>query len=224
MTPGRRWWLGVALLLSLGVNLGLLASMAGHWWAAPGHGDEGHQVIEDPRPAPGDLPPEPMASGDRAADWEPGEEGMSTRPGDEEFRRHMPPLGRMADHLGLEGEKRQSFLRLQREVFTRMARSRVLRRALTRDLYVELAAPEPDQGRVEELLDELSRLYTETERLTATGILESRALLDEDEQRRYLEILRRMHRHGGRRGPGAGPGHGPAGEGGPHPGRRHHRP
>ncbi len=216
MTPGRRWWLGVALLVSLGVNLGLLAAMAGDWWAAHGHGDEAAPAtlpVSEHHPVGG------PAGDDHAPAWQPGEEGMTTRPSEEALRRHVPPLGRMADRLGLEGEKRERFVRLQREIFTRMAKSRMQRRALTRDLYVELAAPQPDRDRVESLLDELSRLYSETERLTATGILESRALLDEAEQRRYLEVLRRLHHHGGRHGPGAGPG--PSGDAGPHPGRLH---
>ena len=215
MTPGRRWWLGVALLLSLGVNLGLLAAVAGDWWRGHGHGGgEGEAAAPVERPVPDTAAATPVDGGDLATGWRPGEEGMSTEPSEEELRRHMPPVGRMADHLGLEGEKRERFVRLQRQVFLRMARTRVERRALTRELYVELAAPQPDRQRVDELLDELSRLYSDTERLTATGILESRALLDEEEQRRYLEILRRLHRHGGRRGH----------PGGPHPGRRHHRP
>lgn len=224
VTLGRRGWLGVALLLSLGINIGLLAADFGGWWAAHRATavDAGDSVVGE----------ELVADGHGDLGWVPGEVSIAPEPatGDSDHppyhRSHLPPLDRMADHLELEGEVRERFVSLQREFLTGMAASRIRRQRLTLVLYGELAAPQPDRQRVDELLAELAELHAATERLTADSILDSRALLDDPEQRRYLEILKRLHGHGeggglhgrrgrGRRGGLAGRGE-PAGRGGSH--------
>ncbi len=203
----RRGWLAVALLVSLGVNLGLLAAAAGGWWAAreapaseaPGEAPSPPPAWDGPAPA-GDVPP------DEELGPLPGPPGAG-RHGLPGAGRNPPPVERLADHLGLEGERRERFLELQRELFRNVLESRRDRARLAAELHRELAAPRPDEARVEALVGELGALYAAGERRTAEAILASRALLDDDQQRRYLQVLRRLH-GGGRHGPGGGPGPG----------------
>lgn len=273
----KRWWLMVALLLSLGFNLGLLAAVAGGWWAsrgaaerpavdvlgevsetAPAAGEAAAGPEPDPlaaalpadsrelsglaAPGPeGEGPPAPatgvgsgafpVAGADSTAEGEAAEVGAGSATGppwgprpwstgeagesgeDERIAgagapHPGPPLDRLADHLQLEGERREEFLAVQRELFRDLLELRRRRAALTVELHRELAAPRPDEARIEELVGELGEAYAATEGRTARAILDSRALLDPEQQRRYLQVLRHLlggGPHGPQRGPGPGP-------------------
>ena len=74
-------WLWIALLLSVGVNLGVLATV-------------GTTHLREP------------------ARWERG------------AREERPPVARVADRLGLEGESRDAFILIQNEFFQGMQESR----------------------------------------------------------------------------------------------------
>ncbi len=164
----RRWWLVIALLLSLGVNVGILATLA----------------VQRARRPP------PLA-------WEQPE---------------GPPRGirrgldRLADALGLEGEKRQRFLEVQRQFFLGVAQHRRELRRLHQELRRELTAAEPDEPRIRQLVADLGRTYAGFEELTAGAILESRRLLDDEQSRRYLQLLGRLRSQARELPPGRRPG------------------
>jgi hypothetical protein len=159
----RRWWLLIALLLSLGVNVGILATLAASGRidrpvrppAGPAYGPPG--------PAGEDRPQLPAAAG-----WR---------------------LERLADGLGLAGEDRERFLELQHRMFEdgiALARERF---ALQAELRRELLAAEPDRQRIEILIGEISAVFTRLEENTASGILDTRELLDPEQERRYLRVV-----------------------------------
>lgn len=178
----KRWWVVLALLLSLGVNLGLLAAVAGGWWAERGRAaDEAAPAADATLPGPGSP---------RRGDGPPG---GGPPPGWQ-----GPPLERLADHLGLEGATRERFLELQRDFVASVAEARRRRLELGRRMRAELTSPQPDPERVESLAAEMGEVFTAAERATAEVILETRDLLDDPEQeRRYLGVLERLR--------GAGP-------------------
>jgi hypothetical protein len=266
----------LALLLSLGVNLGLLGAIAAGRWAdrepaadepplalpdtgreLPGGGfavdvpddDEGdgpervaEEPVDDPAPPPHAVEPpapppataeppgagapaigQPPAAGeaDTVAFRDPGE-GSGPRPQRGRLGRRAfdgpggagmpgePPLGRLADHLGLEGERRERFVALQRRFLAVHLEGRRERARLSADLRRELVTGEPDRARIEELVGRLAEVYAASERATAEVVLASRDLLDADQQQRYFRFLDHL-RAGGPPGGGPGPG-------------RHHRP
>lgn len=178
----KRWWLILALLLSVAVNLGVLAALA----LGVGRGG-GEPWRERPRAAA----LERWARGPR----EVSPQGGTRHPG--------PPreLARLADRLGLEGEGRARFLELQRELIARTLETRRARRELEAQLRRELTAAAPDRGRIDQLLGQLGDAFLAQERALAQTVLESRALLDAEQERLYLEVLTRLreragHRHG----------------------------
>ena len=133
---------------------------------------------------------------------------MDNGPIDEAAPR-TPPFERLADHLELTGERRERFLAIQRELFRHHLESRRRRGRLTEELRAELAAPQPDEARIEARIAALGELFVATETQTARAILDSRALLDAEQQRRYLQVLRHLLGDGPGGPPGGGPGDGP---------------
>lgn len=164
----RRWWLVVALLLSLGMNVGLLVAVGLRRLAQEGR-------ITAPLVNPGRVAP-PAAR-----------------------------LERMADRLELAGEERRRFLEIQRRFFETTWKERQTIAWLRRDLRRELTAPAPDRERIDEILAELGRHYASLERAIARTVLETREILDDQQERLYLRFLRRLR-------PGAAP---PSGREGP---------
>lgn len=192
----KRWWVVIALLLSLGFNVGLLAALVGGWWSGGdgGAGGTGGEVVAtDGGPAAGD-----------AGEWPHHARGSGAGPGP----LAGPPLERVADHLGLEGETRQRFLALQRDFVRDMAETRRRRAEVELELRSQLTAAEPDAARVDELTAAKAELVLAADRATVRTILETRRLLDPEQQRRYLRVLRRL-RGGTGGGPGPPPGRGP---------------
>lgn len=210
----RRWWVTLALLLSLGINLGLIASVAAGRWA-----DRREAAEEPPPPAAfrghdrelaGDLggetivrvpPGEPLGGAARGRAAASGAHGPDGPPGE-------PPLGRLADHLGLAGERRERFIALQRRFVRAHLEARGERARLGAALRQELMAQEPDPARVDALIAGLGETYLASERATAEVVLASRELLDDEQRHQYLRFLQRLRHdgaHGGRPdGPGAG--------------------
>jgi len=182
----RRWWLWIALLLSLGVNLGILLTLA-----AGGFG-----------PPPGGVPAEPngIENGPRGPRGE-------TPPRGERPRRlgEGPPdeprlLGRLADRLELRGEERDRFLDLQRRFFRRAFEARRQGTRLQAELGLELTAEQPDRQRIEELVDELVATRRQVDRALVATILETRELLDGRAEQEYLAFVRRLRERPGRQG------------------------
>jgi len=183
----RRWWVSVALLLSVGFNLGLLAAVAGGRWADRG-AETAAGTATDPAP---DVEPPP----DPAADDEGAERELGVP-----LAVHAPPLGRLADHLGLEGETRGRFIEVQRRLFGVHVESRLERARLGREMRRGLLAAEADRERVERLIEEMGLAYVAAEKATAETIFETRELLTPQQQRLYLHVVERIHGGRGRVG------------------------
>lgn len=159
----KRWWLMIALLLSVGINVGILATLA-------------FQPRSAPKDATGEPPPEGPPGSPEAARED-----------------HQPRIiRRMADELRLDGEKRAAFTTVQRTFFeqTLAARSRMAR--LQRAIRTEVTAVDPDRAALDQHLIDLSAAHTDLERAFVTNLLDSRELLDHDQERRFMHFLRRL--------------------------------
>ena len=154
----RRWGLVLALLLSLGVNIGILATLAVRRAAPP-----------DRRPRPEEMRPGP-----------PGPREEASRG------------ARLADRLGLEGEQRRRFLRLQGRFFVETVRLRTEQAETFRDLRRELSAPTPDRQRIEELTRASARVHLALQQAMARNVIATREILDPDQERLYLDIISRL--------------------------------
>ncbi len=162
----KRWWLAIALLLSVGINVGILATLT-FQARSPG------TAVEVPTP-------EDETSAGSAPDPRPREERLP------------PVIQRMANELGLEGEKRAAFTEVQRTFFeqTLDARSRMAR--LQREIRGEVTSGDPDRDALDRLLIELSAAHTDLERAFVTNLLDSRELLDSGQERQFMHFLRRL--------------------------------
>lgn len=177
----KRWWLVLALLLSVGVNLGILAMLALE------------RLRPESPPALGTATPPPAAPG--AAPEEP--------PGAEPEALRVPlPVLRMADRLGLAGEERRRFVDIQTRFFAATAGERRRLAGLHRALRLELTADEPDRARVEALLAEIGAAFAALEGALARNVLDSREILDPEQERLFLEFVRRLRASQGRLEPG----------------------
>jgi len=99
---------------------------------------------------------------------------------------------RLADRLGLEGEKRERFLEIQRQFVAGTREQRRRMAELHRELRQELLAPQPDRRRVQAVLQEIGRTYAELEGAVARDVLDSREVLDPEQERIFLEFVRRL--------------------------------
>jgi len=153
----RRWGLALALLLSVGVNIGILATLAVR---------RGGALNRPDRPHP--EKPGPMAE--------------------------EPPLRatRLADRLGLEGEQRRRFLRLQGRFFAETVRLRTEQAEVFRELRRELAAPEPDRQKIEELTRASARAHLALQQAMVKNVTATREILDPDQERLFLDIVSRL--------------------------------
>ena len=174
----RRWWLVIVLLLSLGVNVGIVAALVGHRWI----GETGNKTKEKPP----DEQPIPLPN---------GQEGVPQR------------VVRLADQLGLEGDQRRKFISLQGGFFADTLRLRTDQAETQRELRRELAAPVPSQARIDSLLQESGNTFMALEKAMAQNVVESRKLLKPDQERKFLKLLARL-RLGGGQGGGGGQGQG----------------
>lgn len=187
----KRWWLVLALLLSVGVNLGILATLA-----------VSRQRAEPPGP--------------------PSESERGVR-GPELEGRISERVHHLARELGLEGEKRERFVELQRSFIENAIRARMKVWRLQGELREQLGAREPDRAQIDQLVQELGQAHTQLETVLVENIFATRELLDPEQQKRYLHLLARWRRtHGEREGPldwerrfgppdGRGPGRRPRG-------------
>jgi len=173
----NRWWLVIALLLSVGLNVGILATIAARRGGPP-----------------------PAAKAEKAPEL--------ANPGG---RDPLPLLPRLADRLGLEGEKRRKFLDIQWNLFQETSRQRLQLEEVHRDIRRELTRDAPDRQRVDQLLAESARIYLAMERAMVSNVFATRELLDADQERQYLALIGRLRIAGGAAGglggnPALGPG------------------
>ncbi len=131
----KRWWLLIALLLSVGINVGILATLAFQPRLA------GPAAI----PATGGPPPADPLAGDPGV----GPSDPLPREG------RMPPVvERMADELHLEGEKREAFVEIQRAFFEQTLAARSGMARIQREIRREVTSEDPDRERADRLLAE----------------------------------------------------------------------
>jgi Spy/CpxP family protein refolding chaperone len=176
----KRWWVWVLLLLSLGVNVGILATL-------------GAQRLRRPGPPAAEAPPAPAPAAPEPAAPSP-EPPRATVP--------APTFQGLADRLGLEGEARRRFLDIQRRAFETMRAERQRMLAARAALRRELTAAAPDRARIDSLLAEAGAAQAALERSLVSSLLESRALLDPEQQRLYLRFVEeRLRPAGAPRGP-----------------------
>jgi hypothetical protein len=142
----RKWWLVIALVLSLGMNLGILAV----------------EAITHLSPSPPEEAVRPGAPG------------------------KLPVL---ADRLGLKGEARQRFLERQRRFLIDTATPRLRLAEIRKAVRAEIIADHPNRERLDELLREGADTFLLLERMLADLVLETRASLPPEAQRRYVELL-----------------------------------
>ena len=172
----RRWGLVLALLLSLGVNVGILATLATQ---------RGREEATAPLP-----PPPPF---DRRLD-----DGPARPPGPGGPQRR---LQRLVEEMRLEGEERRRFLQIQRRFFETSREERRVLAELHRELRQELLAPAPRRARIDALVEQIGRSYAKLEGAMAANVVDSRAVLDGEQERLFLEFVRRLRAGQGRRFP-----------------------
>jgi hypothetical protein len=157
-----RWWLVIALLLSVGLNVGIFAAIVVRR-TPQGPSREGqppqHQV-DAASPAPNVDP--------------------------------VPRLARLADRLQLEGDQRRKFLDIQWSLYQETTRQRLQLNEIHRELRREMTRPAPDRQRVDSLLDESSRVYLALERSLVSSIFATRDLLGPEKEAEYLKVVGRL--------------------------------
>ena len=104
----------------------------------------------------------------------------------------LPPVGRLADRLGLEGEAREKFVAQQKRFFVGMARDRMRLNQVHRQLRQELVAEQPDQARIDALLEQASQVYLALERSLVENVLASRQILDPAQERMFINFVSRL--------------------------------
>jgi hypothetical protein len=156
----RRWWLVLVLLLSLGLNVGILAAIAARRATL-------------------------MARPNAARQDQAGTAG-NNNPNNVD---PVPRLTRLANRLKLEGDQRRKFLDIQWNLYQETARQRLQLNEIHRALRQELTHPNPDRPRVEGLLNESSQIYLALERSLVNNVFATRDLLGPEKEADYLKIV-----------------------------------
>lgn len=156
----RRWGIVLLLLLSLGLNLGVIGML----------------VFEKTRPKPPDPHP-------------PDGPELAAGAGNGDLIARLP---RFANYLGLEGAERQKFLDIQVALFQETTRLRLRTAEIQRSLRLELTGENPDSARIDKLLRDSAEVYLQLERAFVKSVVESRQLLGEKQEKRYLQVLARL--------------------------------
>ncbi len=99
---------------------------------------------------------------------------------------------RMARELGLEGAKRDAFVDIQRGFFEQTMAARGRMASLQLEIRREITSTEPNRDTLDVLLIELSEAHTDLERAFVNNLLDSRELLDAEQERLFMRFLRRM--------------------------------
>ncbi len=174
----RRWGWIFALLVSVGLNVGILATLwvtRGQATQPPGEGRPPSNTTEEPsRPAPPIVPDPPSGS---------------TRP----VPSNPPPkLRELAERLGLSGEQRERFFALQLRMIATMRDGRGQIQRLRREVRAEMLSARPDRDRIEERLAAIETAQIAMERQTVRTILDTRELLDGAAERQYMTFITRL--------------------------------
>jgi hypothetical protein len=156
----KRPWLVIALLLSVGINIGILAMVG----TAQGR----HRGLRQEGSFRGHEAPD--------SQW--------------------PPVERLAERLGLEGDNLDRFVEQQQAFYGIYQQRRQDLRVVRQSLRREVSASAPDQQNIEELLAETARLTAELNRAFVENVLATRGLLDDSQERAYFGMLERLRERG----------------------------
>ncbi len=217
-----RRWLGLALLLSLGVNAGILATLAverlrggGRDHAAP-VAEVAAEKGETPGPPEGPVAGPPAGPGAEQAPPPDGDEGSPARPDSQGFPPGMERrLGELASRMGLEGDRRARFLEIQRRFFRETRGDHDEGIDLHQSLRRELTSPEPSRDRLDEILEQLAATRRRLDQALVETVLATRELLGPEQEREYLTFLGRLRDVSEGRPPGGPPPRGPRRDGRP---------
>ncbi|MEE8523247.1 MAG: periplasmic heavy metal sensor [Thermoanaerobaculia bacterium] len=171
----KQWWLVMALLLSVGINIGILAGRAWPGREAP-EGGGGAAVAADRWGR--EPPPEAPAAGREAP------------------RRQPRVVERMATELRLSGDERERFIERQVSFFEQTIAARIRFGRLQNELSGELVVGDPDRQRIDALLADIAAAHVDLERAFVDNLLDTREILDPEQQRRFLHFLQRLRRSG----------------------------
>jgi hypothetical protein len=149
----KQWWLAIALVLSIGTNIGVLAMLA----------------LVHSKVAP---------------------QQQALRPG------NPGQLHVLADRLELRGEVRQRFLERQRRLLRESALPRKRMAEIRLALRAELIAARPNRQRIDLLIREAGGTFMQLEKMLTDCVLDTRALLPPDAERRYVELLSHLKLEG----------------------------
>jgi Heavy-metal resistance len=159
-----RWWLVIGLLLSVGLNVGILAAVVARRAAAPGR-----PAAQAPGQGQGQGQANPANANDP-----------------------VPRLTRLADRLKLEGDTRRKFIDIQWNLYQETTRLRLDLGEIHRSLRKEMTLPNPDRPRVDALLADSSRTYLALEKSLVDNVFATRALLGPEKEAEYLKIVGRL--------------------------------
>ena len=173
----KRWGLVWVLMLSVGLNFGLLVS----WMVAKSKSEHTGPAVEQTEGDPG------HGSEGVAGTLQRSDLGIAPR-------RLERIVGRMADELGLEGERREVFLGVQGEFFHRSVAGRDRLKAARAGLRRELTASSPDRARAEHWAGELGKAQSELEEAFVANYFSTRELLDPEQDRRFRRFMGRIHK------------------------------
>lgn len=172
----RRWWLPLALLLSLGVNLGVVAMLALRRDGAP------------PPEGPGPI-----------------ERGAPPRRGEGEMEEPGRRFDALARTLRLDDNQAERFVALQRRHFEGSRETRQRLEAARRDLAQEFLTGRADRLRVEALLRQVEAAQAELDQTLADLMLEAQEFLTPEQQRRFAFFVLQRLRNSGQPPPAGGP-------------------
>lgn len=168
----KQWWLVMALLLSVGINVGILAGRA---WPGDETPDEdgGAETPADSSPGPGPAGPEAPWGG-----------------------RQPRFVERMANDLGLDGDVRQRFIERQVSFFEQTIAARTRFGRLQNELRGALTADPPDREQIDGMLADIAAAHVDLERAFVDNLLDTREILDPEQQQKFLHFLHRLRRSG----------------------------
>ena len=181
----KQWLLVMVLLLSVGVNIGLLVGRV-----FPGR--SGVESVTPGRAATGETATGQPATGT----LQEHDETQGTDPQAPRVDRAPRFVERMADELRLEEENRTRFIERQRHFFEQLLTVRARFGRLQAELRRELVVETPDRQRIDAVLEEIAAAHVALERSFVDNLLDTREILGPEQERRFIHFLRRLRQAG----------------------------
>lgn len=161
----KRWHIVLLLLLSVGLNLGLLAQRG--------------------RAEPDRAAPRVEAGRDA---------GSAERARERRERAREKLLERMVDKVGVAGERRERFVALHQGFFERTRDIREQQRQAERALRENLGSATPDRALAEVQLAEIAAAKKEIETAFVDNFFAATEILEPDQKARYRELVAELRR------------------------------